>query len=1096
MKLVKQIFAFAAILMVFATTVATAQVTTGAINGSVHDNNGEPLIGAVVKVTHVPSGTMYYATTLANGRYTVNGVRVGQNFSVEVSFIGFGTQRFENINVTLGAPTILDVSLEEDAQLLSEITIVGQSAFGYGKTGAATNVSNAEIQTLPTISRSINDFTRLTPQSNGLSFAGRDGRYNYITIDGSGFNNSFGLSGQTRNLPGGDAQPISLDAIDQISVNIAPYDIRQSNFTGASINAVTKSGDNVFKGSAYTFQRPGFSAGKKVGDTKYEWDESPKQTYGLSIGAPIIKNKLFIFANAEYEKSDYPSTPWKVSTDGIADSRGYISRAMVSDLESVKSLLSSKYGYDAGGYDWGQFSSENYKILARVDWNINNNHKFTIRYNQVISTNDVLTNATSAPSGIARANNSRIGEYAMAFTNAGYGFENSVRSLTGELNSSFGSKFSNKFLATYTMIRDKRTSPSSVFPFVDIWEGGEPYTSFGYELYTYNNDVKNNTFSIVDNFSAYFGSHTVTVGASYDQQYFGNAYMSFATGYYRYNSLNAFLNDQVPDGYAITYGLNGNTNPYSELSFGMGAFYLQDEWQVLTNLKLTGGIRFELPFYWNDLDRNDAISALRFPVGTSHLTRGASPYSMDVGTWPDQQLLISPRISFNWDVKSDGKYKVRGGTGIFTGRLPFVWFTNQPTNAGTLQFLRVLSGANVPADMRFDPAMNAQITKYPPLFPTTPATTPPSGPVEVAKNFKMPQVWRTNIAADIALPENMVFTLEGIYTKDINAILQQNINEASPDRYFAGSDNRYYYSATSLNRLNSNISNAMVLDNTDKGYQYSITAQLTKRFSHGFSGMMAYTFSRAKDVTNNPGDQASSAWASNVAVGSLNGNDLSWSNFTIPHRIVASVTYEFDWLKVLHSSFSLFYQGGAQGRLSYVYSNDMNGDGNSSDLMYIPKDPSDIIFVDRTGAGRSPQEQSDAFFKFLEQDKYLKKHKGQYAERFGALLPWRNQFDFKFVQDIIYDKKHSRKLQFTLDIMNVANLINSSWGVYKTQITGSYQNAPILTYGGVNANGEPTFYLPTLGTAGVASDYYKESFKDVASYSSTWSMQFGIRVTF
>lgn len=1083
---------FLLLVLLSMTAFSYAQITTSSISGRVTDGK-ETLAGATVKATHEPSGTVYGAITNAEGLYTLQGLRPGGPYIVEISYLGYKAMQFKDISLNLGEIHQVNAKLEEDATMLGEVVVIGLSAFERNKTGAATNISSRNIQSLPTISRSINDFTRLTPQSNGLSFAGRDGRYNYITIDGSAFNNSFGLSGQTRNLPGGDAQPISLDAIEQISVSISPYDIRQSNFTGATVNAVTKSGDNTFKGSAYTYLRPESFAGTKIEGTDYPtWDKTSKQTYGVSLGGPIIKNKLFFFVNGEYEKSEFPSTSWKASTDGTADPGKYISRAKVADLQNLKDYLKNTYNYDAGGWDWGKFGSENYKILGRIDWNINDIHKLTVRYNQVVSTNDVLPNASSVPSGITRSNFSRTSEKAIALTNAGYGFENTVRSISGELNSAFGGKFANKLLATYTMIRDKRTSPSTVFPFVDIWEGGDPYTSFGYELYTYNNDVKNNTFSIIDNFSAYFGSHTLTAGLAYEQQYFGNAYMAFGTGYYRYNSLSSFLNNEKPAGYAITYGINGNTTPYSELSFGMGSFYLQDEWQLMPNLKVTGGIRFEIPFYLNDLTGNEAINALEFAGGSSYLTQGATPYKMDVKTWPNQQLLVSPRISANWDVLGDGQYKVRGGTGIFTGRLPFVWFTNQPTNDGTLQYLKVLSGTTVPDDMRFDPNVNGQITKYgTATFPAT--TAAPAGPVEVAKNFKMPQVWRTNLAADIALPSDMTFTLEGIYTKDMNAILQQNINEKAPDKTFEGSDNRPYYSSTSnaVRRINTGLSNAMILDNTNKGYQYSITAQLTKKFSYGLSGMIAYTYSQAKDVTSNPGDQASSAWGSNVAVGSLNDNVLSWSNFSVPHRIIGAVTYEIDWLKNFRTAVSLLYQGSAQGRLSYVYSTDMNGDGYSSDLMYIPKDQNDIVFKD-LGAGMSPQEQWDAFSKFMEQDNYLKNHKGEYAQRFGGLLPWQHQFDFKWVQDLFYQKGSDSKVQFTFDILNLGNLINSNWGVSKTQITGSYQNIPLLKYEGANADGKPTFSLPVK----TAADYYTTSYKTVLGYGSTWSMLAGIRVAF
>ncbi len=1083
-KMLKRCLVFFA----FLTTVTSGftQVTTSGMNGKVSGLNNEPLPGATIVAIHQPSGTQYATISNAEGRYTLQGMRSGGPYRVDVSFIGYNKETFTDVALRLGESFLLNASLKEENVNVGEVIVMGtkSAAFGAQKTGVAMNVGSREITTLPTISRSINDFTRLIPQSNGLSFGGRDGRYNYITVDGAAFNNSFGLSGQTKNLPGGDAQPISLDAIDEISVSIAPYDVRQSNFTGASINAATKSGDNTFKGSAYSYMRPAAFAGKRIDGTRYSLDKKSGNTYGASFSGPVLKNRLFFFVNGEYEKSEYPSTLWKVSTDGVSDAANYISRTKESDLSSLKDYLVSNYNYNPGNWNWGQFTSKNYKILGRIDWNINHAHRLSVRYNQVVSSNDVLTNAASSPGGTF--NNGRISEKAIAFTNSGYGFENTVRSITGELNSTFGTKFANKLLATYTSIRDKRTSESDLFPFVDILDGTDFYTSFGFELYTYNNDVKNNTFSIIDNFSAYFGNHTLTAGVSYEQMYFGNAYMRFGSGYYRYASLNDFMTNQAPIMYAITYGLNGNDYPFSELTFGMSGVYFQDEWQATDNLKLTGGVRFEMPFYLNDLKQNQVIANMTF----------AEDQKIDVSSWPNQQLMFSPRLGFNWDILGDSKYKVRGGTGIFTGRLPFVWFVNQPTNAGVLQYTKILSGTSIPTDMRFNPEIKGQIGKYPTLFPASPVEAP-SDLAVVSKNFKMPQVWRSNLALDIALPSDLTFTLEGIYTKDINAIVQENINEKAPTLTFAGSDNRprYTYKSdnkTYDNRINSATSSAMELNNTDKGYQYSITAQLVKKFSYGLSGMVAYTYSEAKDVTANPGDQAASAWRSNVAVGSLNDPGMSYSNFSVPHRIIGSGSYAFDWMKCFSTTVSLFYQGSAQGRLNYMYSNDMNGDGQSSDLMYIPKDANDIVFKD-LGTGMSSKEQSDAFFKFVEQDDYLSKHKGAYAKRYGAVTPWRNQFDFKIVQDICYDKVSERKVQISFDIKNVANLLNSSWGVLKSQITGSYDNLPLLKYEGIEtASGKPMFSLPVK----TAASYYSSTYKDVLGYSSTWSMQLGLRVTF
>ncbi|MDR1973909.1 MAG: carboxypeptidase regulatory-like domain-containing protein [Bacteroidales bacterium] len=1072
------------VLCIVLTCSSYAQVTTGSITGTVKNPDGHPLEGATVKVTHTPSGTVYHAVTSKTGRYTVNGMRVGSDYVAEFSSSQL-SKEIDGIYIALGSATVLDVTMSNDV-VLEGVNVTANAS--TSRNGTATSISNVQIQELPTINRSINDFTKLTPQSNGgNSFAGRDGRYNYITVDGSAFNNNFGLSGTTRNLPGGDAQPISLDAIDQIEVNVAPFDIRQSNFTGASVNAVTKSGDNTFRGTVYTYFRPKSFSGNMVDGTEYEWEKTSKQTYGASLGGPILKNKLFFFINGEYERSGKPSTPWKTSTNGVADPSNYISRANSNDLFTLQQYLMNTYGYDAGGWDWEPFTTQNYKVLGRIDWNITDNHKLTVRYNEVVSTNDVVTNATSAPT--PRLAQGRISEYGMAFRNSGYGFENSVRSATAELNSSFGPKFSNKFLASYTAIRDKRTSPSEMFPFVDIMKDGNIYTSFGYELYTYNNDVKNNIFSVIDNFTTYLGDHTITAGASYEQMYFGNAYLQFGSSYYRYNSMEDFMNNEKPAIYAQTVGLNGNTNPYNELNFGTIAAYIQDEWQIRPNFELTGGVRIEVPLYLNKLVPNDASNA----IGDSIYWYRNDFYQMNVNKWPKSQVLVSPRIAFNWEAYKKGKIALtmRGGTGIFTGRLPFVWFTNQATQSGTVQFQRSLSGAGVPDDLRFEKDIFANSEKYANLFTPTSA---PSNPAEVSKDFKMPQVWRTNLALDIKLPWEMIFTVEGLFTKDINAIIQTNVNEALPDGTFSGSDNRPRW--TSGNRINGT-GNAMVLGNTNKGYQYSITAMLQKNFSHGFTGLFAYTFSQAKDVTSNPGDQAASAWQSNVAIGSLNDPILSYSNFSIPHRIISSLSYKFSYLKseAASTTISLFYEGSPQGRRSYVYSNDMNGDGNSSDLMYIPKNASDIIFSDAVKDGvvlMTAQEQSDAFFKFVEQDKYLSSRKGQYAERFGAVMPWVHQFNLKITQDFVLENVRKTRIQITFDILNLGNLINSKWGVRREQITGSYENIPLLQYAGVDANNHPTYQLPTTSVA----NYYTETYKNVLDYTSTWAMQLGLRFIF
>lgn len=1080
-----------------------AQVTTSGIKGRVLDHNRQPLPGTTVIAVHQPSGTQYGTVTNNDGYYQISGMRTGGPYKVDVSFIGYASASYEGLQLSLGDDYPLNVTLEEASVAIQDVVV--QAARTVERTGTNTNISSRQIQAMPTISRSINDFTRVSPYAgSGSSFAGRDGRYNNITIDGAAFNNNFGLS--SKNLPGGDAQPISLDAIEEISVNVSPFDIRQSNFTGASINAVTKSGDNNLKVSAYTFMRPKSFTGEKVGDkTVANAREKEANTYGMSIGAPIIKNKLFFFVNGEIEKEEYPGIEWRASTtDGSdASAQDKISRTTTTDMETMRNHLINTYGYNPGSYsNFGNFASENYKLMARVDWNINNNHKFTIRYNDVKSTNDQSVNANSAPS--TRSSN-RISTDAMSFSNSNYNFTNYVRSLTGEINSKFGTNISNKLLVSYTHIQDTRGSDSDLFPFVDIYKDGKQYMNFGYELFTYNNDVENNTFNVTNNVTIDLGKHQLLAGVSFDRLYFMNSYLRYALGYYRYASMSDFMTNQRPTVYSLTYGYNGNEAPGAELTFGLGALYLQDSYSVNENLKLTAGIRVERPFYFDDPADNPAISQLSFAKGEK----------IDVSKWPNEEVVVLPRVGFNWDVNGNRSLIIRGGSGLFSGLLPFVWYTNQPTNSGVIQNTVDLIGNNIPTDFIFEANWRDQVAKYPDLFPSTPASKAPNTIAVVGKDFKLPKVWRSTLGVDYELPFDMTFTAEFMYSKDLQAVVQENINEKDPQWNFQGPDQRQSWvnltavapgafisqsvaSKNNLdNKINSSVSNAMVLKNEDRGYQYSLMAQLTKKFSYGISGMVAYTYSAAKDLTANPGSSANSAWSSNVAVNSLNSPGLSYSNFQVPHRVVGSVSYRIEYLNHLATNISLFYTGSSQGRMSYTYSNDLNGDGNTSDLMYIPKSKDELMFADIVKSGNvvaTADEQRDAFWSYLESDKYLREHKGEYAERYGKVRPWRNRFDLKIAQEMFTNLGASRKgvLTLSLDVLNVGNLINKDWGLTSYHGLSNYDNIRLLTVAGYQ-DGQPVYQL---NAADVAKFKENARFVDNVSTSSTWGMLLGIKLSF
>lgn len=1096
MRLIFRFFLMFAVLMLAGNV--SAQVTTAGLKGRILDNNKQPLPGATVIAVHTPSGTQYGTVANNDGYYQINGMRTGGPYKVDISFIGYASAAYQDLYLSLGDEYPLNVNLSEVNVALGDVVV--QAARTVERTGTSTNISARQIQSMPTISRSINDFTRVSPYSgNGSSFAGRDGRFNNITIDGAAFNNNFGLS--SKNLPGGDAQPISLDAIEEISVNVSPFDIRQSNFTGASINAVTKSGTNQFKGSVYTYLRPDWFTGEKVGDNIVPNSRDKSSTlYGATLGGAIIENKLFLFVSGELEKEEYPGIEWRASTNGVADATNKISRTTLTDMRDMRDYLINNHQYDPGSYEgFDKFASENYKVMARLDWNINQDHKFTIRYNDVKSTNDQSVNSNSAPN--PRGAN-RYSTESMAFNNANYNFTNTVRSITGELNSKFSSKISNKLLASYTHIQDTRGSNSDLFPFVDIYKDGAQYMSFGYELFTHNNDVTNNTFNVTNNVSINLGKHNVVAGISFDRLYFMNSYLRYALGYYRYASMQDFKDGLPPTAYGLTYGYGGNDAPGAELTFGMGAVYIQDEFKVNENLKLTGGVRVERPFYFDELKDNPAISALDF-----------NGKKVDVSKWPNAKLVVLPRVGFNWDINGDQSMILRGGSGLFSGLLPFVWYTNQPTNSGVLQNTVELTKPADLATINFQKNWRDVVSANPSLFPTEPSTQAPGTINVVSPDFKLPRVWRSTVGFDYKLPLDLTLTVEAMYSKDIYGVVQKNINESAVAGQFNGGDGRNHWitnlpvvgdpfiafgnTTAKSNKIIPAVSNAMVLDNTKEGYQYSLMTQLTKKFSYGLSGMVSYIYSAAKDMTSNPGSSANSAWSSNVAVNSLNDPGLSYSNFAVPHRVVGSLTYKINYGEKSSTYLSLYYSGSNQGRMSFTYSNDLNGDGNTSDLMYIPKTKDELQFRDVVSGGNviaSADAQRDAFWAYVEGDSYLSDRKGQYAERFGKLQPWRNRFDFKVAREIYINMSPNRKGAFTisLDFLNVGNMLNKNWGMYQRFGISNYDNIQLLKVAGYQ-NERPVYQLNATNV-----DKFNENarFVDNVSISSTWGMMLGLKFAF
>jgi hypothetical protein len=692
------------LLLFLVPAVMHAQVTSGSATGIIKTPEGLGLEGATVTLLHQPSGTRYMNVSRKGGLFTIPGLRVGGPYTLTVQYVGYKNQVTEGITIRLGEPYDISVTVSNENSTLQDVLVSSvKRKAAAEKSGASTVIDARQLATLPSFSRSITDFTKLTPQSNGgSSFAGRSGYYNNLKVDGANLNNNFGLS--TDPLPGGGAEPISLDAFDEISVNIAPVDVRQTGFTGAGINAVTKSGTNEFHGSAFTFYRDQSFNGRRSGDNILApaATASSKQSVGVNLGGPIIRNKLFFFINGEYEVNS--GAKFSTLVPFGSKIQGSASSTPLDSLAKLSAFLKDKYGYDAGTYeDYPSAKRSNYKYMLKIDWNINNHHKLTAKYNDFVSNEDPSSiNGTSiiggggfvipgTTSALSTLPNSRLSNRSLVFANSVYGFKHIVRSGTMELNSNYRN-MSNSLLVTMSRVRDTRITNSKDFPFVDILDGtnvAHNYMSFGYEPFSFNNDVINNVWSVTDNFNYYAGKHTLTAGFSYEQQMVGNMFMPGAQSYYVYNSLNDFTTQKAPLYYSYAYSMvPGKKAVYSaELRYGQAGLYAQDEIKVSPKLKVTIGLRADRPVYVEKSLENPAITALTFPDKNGNMTH----YD---GQWPISRIQLSPRIGARWDVNGDKSLIIRGSTGIFNGMAPFVWLTNMPTNSGMYQNSVALRNTN------------------------------------------------------------------------------------------------------------------------------------------------------------------------------------------------------------------------------------------------------------------------------------------------------------------------------------------------------------------------------------------------------------------
>ena len=1046
-----------------------AQVTTSSLNGRIADESGDAVIGAAVIATHTESGTRYAAVSNNQGRFVINGMRAGGPYTVEVSCLGFQPTTYTGITLQLAEAFNLNVDLKEDKLQLGEAIVIATPAskFSTEKTGAATNISGKQIESLPTVSRSITDVTRLSPYGgNGMSFAGADGRTANFSVDGANFNNNFGLNDK---LPGGGS-PISIDAIDELQVVISPYDVRQTNFIGGGVNAITKSGTNTFKGSAYVYHRNENMRGNQVAGTEIAGarDRDRNTTYGFTLGGPIVKNKLFFFVNTEYTKTPSVAVRWRASANGVGDSDSYLSYASIADMEKVSAFVKDKYGYDTGSFDSFPADESNLKVLARLDWNINDKNKLAVRYNYTSNTSWSGPNASSMDGG-TRSAYGRTSLYSMSYANSMYSMNNIVHSVSVDLNSKINDNLSNQFLATFSKLDDVRGTNSSEFPFIDIHDGTNTttqYMALGYELFTWNNAVHNTIANIKDDLVWYAGNHKVTGGISYEYQMADNAYMRNGTGYYRYKSVDDFIDGKTPEVVCLTYGYDGEANPAARVQFHKLGVYAQDEWNALENFKLTYGLRLDGLFFDNgDLKTNNKILAIPYYPKSY----GYQETHIDTGKWPTSSVTVSPRVGFTYDILKDKSLVLRGGTGLFSGRLPLVFFTNMPTNSGMVQYQAQLNADNAKKngfDMSvFDgglvtePGTNKATVKalYDKLiglgYPTTPGDgTVPSSISAVDPKFKMPQVWKTSLALDYSFPTSFPFsiTAEGIFNKTVNgvSISDWSMQPVNGFARWSGADNRPIYPSGFRTATK-----AFVLENTHKGYGYSANVTLNMRPVEGLSLMAAYTHTASKELTGMPGSAAESAFTYVPTSEGPNNIKLHNSQYVTPDRVVASGTYS----DKCGNHFSLIYEAWKGGyNYSYMLSNDMNGDGYNYDALYIP--------TDEQVANREFRFASDAdrdrFMDYVHNNSYLKKHQGEYAEAYSVYSPWVHRLDFSYKHDFKVKIGNSmNRLQLSFDIKNLANIFSSRFGVSK-YMNPELNEGRILKYESTDSEGYPVFSTP------------------------------------
>lgn len=1087
-----------AIGLLLSTMAVSAQVTTSSINGRIMenvDNSQEPLLGATIVAVHGPTGTNYGTSTDIEGFYRIANMRVGGPYTITVSYVSKKEEKLENIYLQLGESEKISLTLVDESNALDAVVInaVRDGVFDSGKTGTTTNISTREINTLPTVTRGIADLLRKTPQASvdgdgAISIGGQNNRYNSLLIDGAVNNDVFGLADTGTNGGQIGVNPISLDAIESFQVNVAPFDVRQSGFTGGSINAITRSGTNEIKGSAYYYFRNENLAGKTPqaiidqideangmdpAPDRERLDEFSVDTYGVRIGGPIIKNKLFFFVNAEVERQNTPRN---------FDTSLYTGDSSIDDIQQLRDNLINVFGYDPGSFGNVNRTLESERFTVKLDYNINDKNVLIFKHNYV--------NGEQFSPSISSSR-------AINFANVGRAFPSNTNSSTLEWNTTNNRGLSNNLIITNTIVRDDRDPIGNPFPRVRINDGSGRSINFGSERSSTANILDQDVFTVTNNFQISKGAHNITLGGNFENFKVRNVFLQNNFGNYTFRSLADFntyfdndaTNDAAAQNYDYSYSLvdpagtigDDIENAAASFTYSQLGFYAQDQWDLTDNFKFTYGVRFDVPFFEDGLANDDFNTRSVAELEAA----GKDLQGARVGKAIKSQIHVAPRAGFNWDVNNDNTTQIRGGLGIFTSRMPLVWpggaYNNNGRSVGSVDERNFVDRE---AFFVADPN-NQSIGNGP-----APGSSDFGGQIDLfAPDFKLPQVMKYNIGIDQKTNIwGLIVSADFLYNDNINNVFYENLNINDPVDNLNGEDDRPIYSDNAIDGVYSR--GVYLATNTNKGWTYNATLSLTKPYDNGFSGQVSYTYGQGKSIFEGTSSQNSSQWNFIPTVNGKNNPGIGNTAFAVGHRVSANAAYELKWNDNIRTTFSFFYNGQQGQALNFTYddnnSRSIIGDNFASGtaLFYVPRDASEINLVDTDDA--TAAEQWTALDAYISSNDYLDGRRGQYVERNGFRAPWNHKIDFKLIQDFSLkfgDKEH--KFQASADIFNFLNFLNKDWGnqTFINQSFGSIQIVDVESRGT-----DPTFSF---------DPDFAEGLERIGDVNATrWSMQVGLRYIF